>query len=350
MPQFISPPEHAFVLAHLSDPHLTGLDDVNWSQLLNKRLSGYLSWQRRRRHIHQPERLAMLVRDLHRQAPDHIAVTGDLTQLGTPGECREALQWLQALGSPDRVTVVPGNHDAYARSSWRDTLGLWSDYMSGGIMSGNTSKGKTIKDEAGESSRVGGKAQPANTQTDDMRNRSGFPAVRQSGPLNLIGVNSALPTGPGFATGRLGHEQLTRLENLLRDGADGGGFRALLIHHPPQAGAVSWRKRLTDAPRLRQLLARYGVDLVLHGHAHRQREDWLAVPGGQVPVLGVASASAAYPDAMAMAAYNLLVIERQAVGWSVTLRRRCIHADGSATMSAPIVLAPRRGRLSPAYD
>ena len=121
----------SFVLAHLSDPHLTGLDSIRWPQLLNKRMSGYLSWQRRRRHIHTPDRLALLVRDLQQQAPDHIAVTGDLTQLGTPAECTTALQWLQALGSPERVSVVPGNHDTYVQAPWSATVGLWRDYMEG---------------------------------------------------------------------------------------------------------------------------------------------------------------------------------------------------------------------------
>ncbi len=290
----------AFVLAHLSDPHLTGLDTIRWRQLLNKRLSGYLSWQKRRRHLHLPEHLALLVQDVQRQAPDHIAVTGDLTQLGTSDECRQALAWLRALGSPEQVSVVPGNHDTYRAEHWSGTIGLWRDYMEG---------------------------------VDDV---GGFPYLRRRGPLALIGSSTAVPTAITFATGRLGESQQARIERLLAVSRD--SFRVLLIHHPPQPGAASWRKCLTDAPQLRQVLARQGVELVLHGHVHRRREDWLPVPGGHVPVIGVPSASAARGDETSVAAYNLYRIERLAAGWSVTLHRRLIRSDGSVTADAPIVL------------
>jgi 3',5'-cyclic AMP phosphodiesterase CpdA len=289
----------SFVLAHLSDPHLTGLDSIRWPQLLNKRMSGYLSWQRRRRHIHTPDRLALLVRDLQQQAPDHIAVTGDLTQLGTPAECATALQWLQALGSPERVSVVPGNHDTYVQAPWSATVGLWRDYMEG-------------------------------------VDRDGFPFLRQRGPVTLIGARSAHPVPLAFATGGLGAAQRSRLDQVLAD--SDGSFRVLLIHHPPQAGAVSWRKRLVDAPQVRQVLAERGVELVLHGHGHRRLEDWLAVPGGRAPVIGVPSASAIHHDDMAVAAYNLFRIEQQQTGWSATLQRRLIGADGSVRAEPAIAL------------
>ena len=97
----------AFVLAHLSDPHLAGLDTIRWQQLLNKRLTGYLSWQRRRRHLHLPEQLALLVQDLHSQAPDHIAVTGDLTQIDLPNTRRcGLLEASEVLRGIDGISFV----------------------------------------------------------------------------------------------------------------------------------------------------------------------------------------------------------------------------------------------------
>ena len=44
----------SFVLAHLSDPHLSSLTGVRLTSLLNKRLLGYLSWHHHRRRIHCP--------------------------------------------------------------------------------------------------------------------------------------------------------------------------------------------------------------------------------------------------------------------------------------------------------
>ena len=67
----------SFSLAHLSDPHLTSLTDIKFSQLANKRILGYLSWLRKRRFVHRREIVDSLVEDLHITRPDHIAVTGD---------------------------------------------------------------------------------------------------------------------------------------------------------------------------------------------------------------------------------------------------------------------------------
>ena len=74
--------------AHITDAHLTSPDPAGMHELLNKRMLGALSWRRRRRHIHRREVLDALVADLRREAPDHIAITGDLTQIGLPGWMR----------------------------------------------------------------------------------------------------------------------------------------------------------------------------------------------------------------------------------------------------------------------
>ena len=103
----------SFRFAHISDLHLTSLEDVKVSDLLNKRALGYLSWRLRRRREHAPEVLTALLRDLRQLTLDHIVITGDLTHVGLPSEFQQARQWLEALGAPTDVTVVPGNHDAY---------------------------------------------------------------------------------------------------------------------------------------------------------------------------------------------------------------------------------------------
>ena len=35
-----------FTLAHLSDPHLAPLPAPRWSELIGKRVTGYINWQR----------------------------------------------------------------------------------------------------------------------------------------------------------------------------------------------------------------------------------------------------------------------------------------------------------------
>jgi 3',5'-cyclic AMP phosphodiesterase CpdA len=102
-----------FVLAHISDPHLGPLPRGRWRELAGKRALGFLNYQLRRRHEHKMEVLDELLADLHAQKPDHIAVTGDLVNLALPDEFPAAAAFLARVGPPDRVSFVPGNHDAY---------------------------------------------------------------------------------------------------------------------------------------------------------------------------------------------------------------------------------------------
>ena len=75
--------------AHLSDPHLSSLEGVRASQLINKRALGYLSWKRRRRFEHRREVLDALQNDLDMASLDQLLVTGDLTHVGLPQEFEE---------------------------------------------------------------------------------------------------------------------------------------------------------------------------------------------------------------------------------------------------------------------
>jgi 3',5'-cyclic AMP phosphodiesterase CpdA len=85
-----------------------------------------------------------------------------------------------------------------------------------------------------------------------------------------------------MATGRLGHEQRAGLGKILQQLAAEDLFRVLLIHHPPVTSPGRWAARLRDSRDLLELIARYGVDLVLHGHDHRHATVWLDGPRGRI--------------------------------------------------------------------
>jgi 3',5'-cyclic AMP phosphodiesterase CpdA len=127
--------------------------------------------------------------------------------------------------------------------------------------------------------------------------------------------------------GTIGDRQLQKLETLLASTADRNLFRVLLIHHPPAPGTVSWRKRLTDAPALQSLLARYGAELVLHGHAHKTDLNKLKTPDGHVPVIGVPSASALGRTPQRRARYFTYHITPQGSGWHLRLAVRVYSPD-----------------------
>ncbi|MGE5310892.1 MAG: metallophosphoesterase family protein [Nitrospirota bacterium] len=283
-----------FVLAHLSDFHLGFPDGVGVRELLNKRVLGYLMWRLRRRAEHRPEVLGALVSDLRDMRPDHTVVTGDLTHLGLPAEFLRARQWLSALGPPSQVTVVPGNHDAYVRDAWGRPVAQWADYM--------VSDGVSLPDP--------------------MAPLGLFPTVRVRGPFAVIGVCTARPSLPLLAVGTIGRAQLARLEKVLETTSRQDLYRIVLIHHPPVPGTVTWHRRLTDSAAFREVLARQGAELVLHGHAHRTSMHHLSTPAGKVPVIGVPSASTLGRTAGRGSRYHLYHLRRGDHSWDLRIAVR----------------------------
>src|SRR2546426_6698858 len=120
-----------FVLAHLSDPHLGPLPRPGVRELTSKRLFGYINWRRSRRRLHRRDALDAVTRDLHGRQPDHVAITGDLVNIALPAEFAHARRWLETLGRPADVSVVPGNHDAYVAAAGLHRDRHWSPYMAG---------------------------------------------------------------------------------------------------------------------------------------------------------------------------------------------------------------------------
>lgn len=290
-----------FTLAHLSDPHLA-MPRAGVAQLLGKRLTGYANWWRNRVRLHLPQALGGLVADLKAQRPDHIALTGDLVNVSLPQEFRRAAQWLADLDSPDRLTVVPGNHDVYVATRWPESLGLWGAYMA----------------------------------SDGAPPAAGFeifPTLRRRGPpgseVALVGLSSGVPKPPLLATGTLGALQLEKAERLLAELGHQGLCRIVLIHHPPLLDQSRF-KRLTDARAFQAMIGRVGCELVLHGHNHRSEVGRIAGPLGPVPVLGVTSASAAPGSKYGRARWHLIRIERAGDGWRFAVEVRALAPDGAA--------------------
>jgi len=286
--------------AHLSDPHLTSLEAVRWNQLLSKRVLGYLSWRRGRRAEHRSEVLDALVEDMRDMRPEHVVVTGDLTHIGLPEEFRQARHWLERLGEGGDVTIGPGNHDTNARHAWSDTFALWEPWM---------------RSDAPLEERA-----PAGRD-------SLFPSLRIRNGVALIGLSSAVATAPFLATGKLGAAQLSRLAAVLRETAEQGLFRVVLLHHPPATGTEKWRKRLTDTAALGDVLAACGAELILHGHSHRALQSRIERAGGDIPVFGIPSASAIGRKAGRAAQYYLYDVRADGSRWRVDVRVRAYQPE-----------------------
>lgn len=267
-----------FTLAHLSDVHLPPLPQPSIGELLSKRMLGYLNWTRNRHRIHQSDVLDALVADMQAQRPDHIAVTGDLVNLALAAEFAPARQWIEGVGTPQMVSLVPGNHDAYTRDAVPRFEETFGDYM---------------RSDTGA---------------------AGFPTLQTRGPLALIGLSTAVPTAPFMATGTLGAAQLEALDRMLAPLSGLELFRVLLIHHPLRSQHS--HKRLTDSDALQAVLKRHGVDLILHGHDHLHSTMWFEGPTSRIPAIGVPSASSIAHGHKPAAAYNLFAIERAGDTWT----------------------------------
>lgn len=287
-------------LAHLSDPHLGALPRPTLGQFVGKRFFGFLSWTFRRKAIHDGPVLPALVEDLRRARPDHVAVTGDITNISLPAEFARASGWLAGLGPAENVTVVPGNHDAYVAVPWAESLGLWAAFMGG--------------------RRADGADRPPAALDD-------FPFVRERDGMALVGVSTALPMPIRSAAGRIGASQLAALARELDALGKRGLFRVVLLHHPPLGGDLQPRKRLLDAEAFGAVIAEHGAELILHGHTHRSGLGRLPTPRGHAPVIGVPSASAREHKGKGHARYHLYRVVRDGAAWRLEVEVRGVLPD-----------------------
>jgi 3',5'-cyclic AMP phosphodiesterase CpdA len=281
-----------FRLAHLSDAHIGPIPRPNLAELLGKRVTGYVNWLYKRGDQHDMGVLAKIVADMKSQTPDHVVMTGDIVNIGLPGEIALAKDWLSFLGAPSDVSFTPGNHDAYVASVTdllHEVFAPWTTSETEG---------------------------------------AGFPYLRRRGGVALIGLDTGVPTAPFVASGRLGAAQLAALAELLDRAKAERLARVVCLHHPPHVGGARLLRGLEDATKFEDVIARHGAELILHGHNHKPSLHRLTGPDAFAPVVGVASASAKPGGHYPGAAYNLYEIARKDDGLNILLRRRGFDETG----------------------
>jgi 3',5'-cyclic AMP phosphodiesterase CpdA len=284
----------SFLLAHLSDPHVGPIPQPKLRELAGKRLTGYVNWQRGRYLVHDMQMLERITADMLAQGPDHVALTGDLVNIGLEKEFVTAQRYVARIGGPDFVSVIPGNHDAYVRSSYR--------YMA---------------------------ASAAPWMTGDGADQPAFPYVRIRDGVALIGLSSGVPTAPLLASGELGDKQRRAFARVLTEAKEAGLLRVVMIHHPPTRKGASMGRGLRDARDFEKIIATHGADLIIHGHNHRQSVVKIKGPEGDVPVVGVASASALPGSPNHRAAYHLYRLSRAGSKTGISMQVRGLLASGA---------------------
>ena len=267
-------------IAQISDLHVLDLEAVRLRDFLSKRITGGVNLLTARRNSHPIELAERLVADLTLEELDHVVVTGDVTNLSLPGEFQRVSRLLKPLGGYADVTVVPGNHDIYTRGAAAERR--FESYFSHLVF------------ESG-------------------RDRAGweFPAIKDLGDVVIAGLCSALPTPLLTAWGRVGHEQLDRLQAALERPEYEQRFKIVALHHNlhPRTGFAEATASLKDRDDVVSRLLELKVNLVLHGHTHKPHRYAVARGGHTMYVVGSGSSTLSSADIAQVARYNIYSIE-----------------------------------------
>ena len=298
-------------IAHISDPHILSPRGAEWRQmLLNKRITGYANLVLRRGRVHRREYL-LAVMQAAAQRADHVVVTGDITNLALESEFHEAQSLLRSLARSLEVTVVPGNHDIYLRSTHRKRRfpHHFAEFL------------RSDLPELATHSPAGP-----------------FPCVKLRGPVAIIGMSSAVPRPPFIAAGYVGREQLDALDRVLAHPEVGRRTPVILIHHPVLDSRSRWRQLrdgLVDAAALRAHLMRVDRGLVLFGHIHIRLRRALQTNHGKLDVVSASGAALDHPDRAVRAGFNVYEIgDDGAIG---SIEAYALDESGQSMQSATIL-------------
>jgi Icc protein len=233
----VTQPAHTGIprIAHLSDAHMLdprpGRTRSGWSMRVRfLSLGRPLDAAGRRRKLHRSLETA------RRVGADHFVLSGDLTEIGSPGEYETLAEVLHESGiAPERMTLVPGNHDLYSSAdAWRWAL-------------------------------EGPLAAFART------------SAREPGKIVDIAGASLLPLDATFhqpvtrSAGWLPAEAIASIERRASDPTLARKPLVAIQHHPPflrKTSALHWLDGLVGAHAMMAMLEKFRHLWVLHGHLH----------------------------------------------------------------------------------
>ncbi len=220
-------------VAHLSDLHLLEDNHEERRGAARRRLA-YISLGRAYEPRARRDRAARALAAARSSGADHLVLTGDLTEDGAPAQFTILAELLAASGwAPERVTLIPGNHDAY------DGAAAWDDALSGPLGAYRTTS--TL----------------------------GAP-VRLHG-LTILPLSTSVAQHYTRSRGELQEGALAAVESAAADSRRSGAALVLAMHHPPRRNPLlplQWIDGFRDHVALGALLGAHDHVHVLHGHTH----------------------------------------------------------------------------------
>jgi 3',5'-cyclic AMP phosphodiesterase CpdA len=304
-------------IAHISDLHLLSQEPIAARRMLNKRFTGWVNIKLRRGAVHKREVAQAVAREIAARDVDHVVITGDVTNLALESEFEVVRRFLEddLCMPPDRVSMVPGNHDTYTRGAFAERR--FQCYLGPYI-------------------------------TSDLPNASGvpgvgrFPYVRLRGPVAIIGLSSAVPRMPLVASGELGHSQRMALHALLEHAEVRGLFPVILQHHPwhqPAKASKRFMQGLVDADAELDVLRTVERGVLLHGHLHARIHRTIVTDRGHIDAIGSTSASLVHDDSDRMSGFNIYEIDDGAL---VAIEAHRWNGDGFVPTAVPRVTGTAR--------
>ncbi len=216
-------------VAHLSDVHaLEPPGRYGWG-------TKFVSIGRKLDAVGRAQKLRRALALAKESGADHFVISGDLTELGTPAQFESfAATVHEAAISPERVTLVPGNHDLYtAHDAWQKAL-------------------------------VG----PLRAFAEASAGAPGVVVDRGEAvflPLDLTMYQSVARSGGNFSDGAA-----SALGRRLADPSFARRALVVVQHHPPFTHPTVWQwiDGLRGATQLMAMLSVHAHVQVLHGHLH----------------------------------------------------------------------------------
>jgi DNA repair exonuclease SbcCD nuclease subunit len=222
-------------IAQLTDLHLLENSYADRPFGPRARLS-YLSFGRRLDPDERKKRAASALEEVRAKGVDHLLITGDLTEDGHLEQFEVLAELLCESRIPaERITLVPGNHDAYTDG------GAFAQALRG-----------PLKPYA-----------PASVVGAALRFRD----------VTIVPVSTAFHQSPLRSAGAIAQEELESLASIAKDPALVGQPLVFAQHHPPGRLLIpllQWIDGLAEHTVLSDLFDRCPHLHVVHGHTHHQ--------------------------------------------------------------------------------
>lgn len=227
-------------IALLSDLHLVSFDSLRTRDFFTKRSLAWMNLRFNRNDAVSGEAIARLaIQRVKAMDADHILFTGDFSNMALASEFELARDVLAPIWDPNRLSVVPGNHDYYALDSVR--TGLFEHYFRELVWGPS-----------------GGKAYP------------GIKTIAPGVALLLFCSTHYLPGVLSF--GWVPDSQLKRARAALK--ALKPRFIIAAFHHNlhKRGVMIELTGRMLRREYLKESLVDMGVNLLLTGHDHHHLE------------------------------------------------------------------------------